>query len=48
VFEVPNGEVDKTLPIVTKVMIDAPLPAVSLSLPLHVEAHAADNWDDAH
>jgi DNA polymerase-1 len=48
VFEVPDGEVDKTLPIVTKVMIDAPLPAVSLSVPLHVEAHAADNWDDAH
>jgi DNA polymerase-1 len=48
VFEVPEGEVDKTLPVVTKVMIDAPLPAVSLSVPLHVEAHAADNWDAAH
>jgi DNA polymerase-1 len=29
-------------------MIDAPTPAVSLSVPLHVEAHAADNWDEAH
>ena len=48
VFEVPDAEVDKTLPVVTKVMIDAPLPAVSLSVPLHVEAHAADNWDAAH
>ena len=48
VFEVPDGEVEKTLPVVTKVMIDAPLPAVSLSVPLHVEAHAADNWDAAH
>jgi len=48
VFEVPDGEVEKTLPIVTKVMIDAPLPAISLSVPLHVEAHAADNWDAAH
>jgi DNA polymerase I len=48
VFEVPDDEVGKTLPVVTKVMIDAPLPAVSLSVPLHVEAHAADNWDDAH
>jgi len=48
VFEVPDSEVDKTLPVVTKVMIDATLPAVSLSVPLHVEAHAADNWDDAH
>jgi DNA polymerase-1 len=48
VFEVPDGEVDKTLPIVTKVMVDAPMPALSLSVPLQVDAHAADNWDDAH
>jgi DNA polymerase-1 len=48
VFEVPEREVEKTLPVVTKVMIDAPLPAVSLTVPLHVEAHAADNWDAAH
>jgi DNA polymerase-1 len=48
VFEVPDDEVAKTLPVVTKVMIDAPLPAVSLTVPLHVEAHAADNWDAAH
>ncbi len=48
VFEVPEGEVDKTLPVVTRVMIEAPLPALSLSVPLQVEAHAADNWDDAH
>jgi DNA polymerase-1 len=48
VFEVPEQEVEKTLPVVTKVMIDAPLPAVSLTVPLHVEAHAAGNWDAAH
>jgi len=48
VFEVPEDEVAKTLPVVTTVMIDAPHPAVSLSVPLHVEAHAADNWDAAH
>jgi len=48
VFEVPNAEVEKTLPVVKKVMGDAPLPAVSLSVPLQVEAHAADNWDAAH
>jgi len=48
VFEVPEGEVEKTLPVVKKVMEDAPLPAVSLSVPLQVEAHAADNWDAAH
>ncbi len=48
VFEVPDGEVEKTLPVVKKVMEDAPLPAVSLSVPLRVEAHAANNWDAAH
>jgi DNA polymerase I-like protein with 3'-5' exonuclease and polymerase domains len=29
-------------------MIDAPMPALSLAVPLQVEAHAADNWDAAH
>jgi len=48
VFEVPEAEVEKTLPVVTAVMVDAPLPALSLSVPLQVEEHAADNWDDAH
>jgi DNA polymerase-1 len=48
VFEVPEAEVEKSLPVINKVMEDAPLPAVSLSVPLQVEAHAADNWDAAH
>ena len=48
VFEVPEDEVDKTLPVVTAVMEDAPHPAVSLSVPLAVDARAADNWDEAH
>jgi DNA polymerase I len=48
VFEVPVAEVEKSLPVIKKVMEDAPLPAVSLSVPLSVEAHAADNWDAAH
>jgi DNA polymerase I len=48
VFEVPDAEVEKTLPVVKKVMEDAPHPAVSLSVPLQVEAHAEDNWDAAH
>jgi len=48
VFEVPEAEVETTLPVIKKVMEDAPLPAVALSVPLSVEAHAADNWDDAH
>jgi len=48
VFEVPDGEVEKTLPVIAKTMVDAPLPAVSLAVPLHVDARAADNWDEAH
>jgi DNA polymerase I len=48
VFEVPDDEVEKTLPVVTKVMAEAPMPALSLSVPLAVEAHAANNWDEAH
>jgi DNA polymerase-1 len=48
VFEVPDDEVAKTLPVVTSVMVEAPMPAVSLTVPLHVEAKAADNWDAAH
>jgi len=48
VFEAPEGEVERTLPVVKKVMEDAPHPAVALSVPLLVEAHAADNWDAAH
>ena len=48
IFEVPDGEVDKTLPIVRRVMEDAPMPAVSLAVPLSVEARAAQNWEEAH
>ena len=48
VFEVPEEEVERTIPVVTRVMEYAPLPAVSLSVPLQVEARAAYNWDEAH
>ena len=48
VFEVPEDEVEKTLPVVKKVMEDAPMPALSLSVPLAVDARAAHNWDEAH
>ncbi len=48
VFEVPDDEVEKTLPVVKKVMEEAPMPALSLSVPLAVEARAADNWEEAH
>jgi DNA polymerase-1 len=48
IFEVPDGEVAATLPVVQRVMQDAPFPAVMLSLPLQVDARAANNWDEAH
>jgi DNA polymerase-1 len=48
IFEVPEDEVVNTLPIITKVMADAPLPAISLTVPLQVDARAAHNWDEAH
>ncbi len=48
VFEVPDGEVERTLPVVKEVMEEAPMPALSLSVPLRVDARAAGNWDAAH
>jgi DNA polymerase I len=48
VFEVKETEVDKTLKVVTEVMEGAALPAIALSVPIQVDAHAADNWEAAH
>ncbi|MBX3537748.1 MAG: DNA polymerase I [Chelatococcus sp.] len=48
VFEVPDAEVDATLPLIQGVMEQAPLPAVALKVPLHVDARAASNWEEAH
>jgi DNA polymerase-1 len=48
IFEVPDDEVAATLPVVQHTMQDAPFPAVVLSVPLHVDARAATNWDEAH
>ena len=48
IFETVEGEVEATLPVVRHVMENAPMPAVSMSVPLHVDARAANNWDEAH
>ncbi len=48
IFEVPEDEVDATISVVEKIMINAPMPALSLNVPLVVDARAADNWDEAH
>ncbi|MFZ1814810.1 MAG: DNA polymerase I [Rhizobiaceae bacterium] len=48
IFETAEEEVEATLPVISRVMIEAPLPAISLGVPLQVDARAAMNWDEAH
>jgi DNA polymerase-1 len=48
VFEVKDAQVHKTLKTVAQVMEGAALPAVSLSVPIRVDAKAAENWEAAH
>jgi DNA polymerase-1 len=48
VFEAPREETQATIALVKRVMEEAPHPAVTLSVPLQVDARAAHNWDEAH
>jgi DNA polymerase-1 len=48
IFEVDEAEIEATLPVVRRVMEDAPLPARALRVPLQVDARAAGNWEEAH
>jgi len=48
VFEVPDGEVDRALPVIKRVMEEATDPALQLKVPLAVDARAAANWEEAH
>jgi DNA polymerase I len=48
VFEAPVSEADATCALVSKVMENAAMPAVQLSVPLVVDARAALNWAQAH
>jgi DNA polymerase-1 len=48
IFEVPDAQVDTTIPVIRDVMENACDPALKLSVPLQVDARAADNWDEAH
>ena len=48
VFETPEEEVEDTLPVIRRVMVDAPHPAIELKVPLAVDARAAGNWEAAH
>jgi len=48
IFEAPEKEVEATASLVRGVMEKAALPALEISVPLVVDARAADNWDAAH
>ncbi|HEY2356984.1 MAG TPA: DNA polymerase I [Phenylobacterium sp.] len=48
IFEAPEAEAEAVIAVAKRVMERAPEPAVSLSVPLVVDARAATNWDDAH
>ena len=47
-FEVPEEEVETTISVVRDIMEKASLPALSLSVPLTVDAGIGDNWAEAH
>ncbi|HEV2678143.1 MAG TPA: DNA polymerase I [Aliidongia sp.] len=48
VFEVPEAEAARTIPVLKEVMEGACAPVVELSLPLVVEVGQATSWDAAH
>jgi DNA polymerase I len=48
IFECADAEAEKTMALVKRIMIEAPEPAVKLSVPLQVDARAAQNWEAAH
>ncbi|MCF6216128.1 MAG: DNA polymerase I [Emcibacter sp.] len=48
VFEVPEDQMDQTIPLVKAVMEKAALPALEISVPLTVDCGVGDNWDEAH
>ena len=48
IFECPDAEAERTMDVVKRIMVGAPEPAVKLSVPLQVDARAAQNWEAAH
>jgi DNA polymerase I len=48
IFEVPEDQVEQTIPVICDVMEKACDPVLQLAIPLQVDARAADNWDEAH
>lgn len=48
IFEVEDDAVDVAMPVIVNIMENAAMPAVSMRVPLKVDARAAHNWDEAH
>ena len=48
IFEVDEGKEDEVIPVIVKTMETASEPAVRLTVPIKVDAHAARDWDGAH
>ncbi|THF49066.1 DNA polymerase I [Allorhizobium terrae] len=48
IFEVEDEAIDAAMPVIISTMENAAMPAVSMRVPLKVEARAAHNWDEAH
>ncbi len=48
IFETDEGHEDTAMPAIKAIMENAAHPAVNLTVPLQVDAHAAHNWDEAH
>ena len=48
IFETADTEVERAIPVIQQVMEKAAEPALKLTVPLQVDAHAAQNWDEAH
>ena len=48
VFELPDTDVAAASPVIERVMAEAALPAVELSVPLGIEIGTGASWDAAH
>lgn len=48
IFEVEDEAVEAAMRIIVETMEHAAMPAVSMRVPLKVDARAAHNWDEAH
>jgi DNA polymerase-1 len=48
IFESTSSDAPRVIDIARRVMEGAALPAVHLTVPIHVDAKAADNWEAAH